>query len=123
MAERTTQEVFEDHLRLRVQWKLEEDLRRNYSPEVVLLCNFAVLRGRDAIRESARRLGLQLPEARIEYVTKQVADDYALLEWTADSERFMVKDGVDSFVIRNGSIVMQTIRYSLIQSTDPLGGE
>jgi hypothetical protein len=116
MAERTTEEVFEDHLRLRMQWNLDDDLRRNYDPEVVLLCNFAVLRGRDAIRESARRLGLQLPEARIKYVTKKVADQYALLEWAAESEHFTVKDGVDSFVIRHGRIVMQTIRYSLIHT-------
>ena len=32
---RSAEEVFEDHLRLRVAGSLEEDLRRNYAEDVV----------------------------------------------------------------------------------------
>lgn len=118
MSIRSTAEVFEEHLRLRVKWDLEEDLRRNYVHEVLLMCNFGVLRGHASIRDSARRLGLQLPGARFEFITKQVADEYAFLEWRAESESFRVEDGADSFVIRDGKIIMQTIRYRLIESED-----
>jgi hypothetical protein len=62
---RSADEVFEDHLRLRSQGDLETDLERNYADDVVLLCELGALKGRAAIRKSARRLGLQLPDARI----------------------------------------------------------
>ncbi|MGY3622527.1 hypothetical protein [Bradyrhizobium sp. USDA 10063] len=114
-SERTTREVFEDHLKLRAGAKLEEDLQHNYAPGIVLLCKFAVLRGHDAIRTSAKRLGLQLPNASFTFTTTKVADEYAFLAWRAESERYKVEDGFDSFVIRSGKIIMQTISYKLIR--------
>ena len=42
-----------------------------------------------------------------------MAEEYALLEWRADSDDNAVHDGVDSFVIRNGKIVMQAVHYTL----------
>ena len=119
MPVRTTQEVFEDHLRLREMDNFDEDLRRNYAEDIVLICNFGVLRGHDAIRKSARRLGLQLPGAKFRFTTKEVADDYAFLEWDATSDRYSVEYGVDSFAIRDGRIVMQTIRYTLVSGELP----
>ena len=111
---RTTENVFKDHLRLREAGNLEEDLHRNYSTDIVLICSFAVLRGHAAVRQSALRLGLQLPGATFRFTTQKVADEYALLEWEASSENYNVKYGADSFVIRQGKIVMQTIRYTII---------
>lgn len=114
MADRSTREVFEDHLQLRVAGDLETDLTRNYAEDVVLICDAGVFRGRDAVRESARRLGLQLPGAKFEFTSEQVADEYALLIWKADSARFHVEHGADSFVIRDGRIRMQSIYYDLV---------
>jgi len=34
-----------------------------------------------------------------------------LLEWTADSATNRVDDGVDTFVFRDGTIWVQTVRY------------
>ncbi|MGE3283139.1 MAG: nuclear transport factor 2 family protein [Alphaproteobacteria bacterium] len=116
-----TEDIFEDHLRLRQKGDLESDLQRNYADDIVLICSFGVIRGHDAIRESARRLGFQLPGAKFEFTTKQIVDEYALLEWEATSDNYSVKYGVDSFVIRNGKIVMQTIRYTLIQGDQTAG--
>jgi hypothetical protein len=113
MDQRSTQAVFEDHLRLRVAGDLEEDLRRNYADDVVLICEFGVLHGRDAIRESAGRLGMQLPDARFEFTAKHVEGEYAFLIWKASSPKFQVEDGADSFVIRDGRIIMQAIYYRL----------
>ncbi len=36
-----------------------------------------------------------------------------LLEWTADSERTKVDDGIDTFVFGDGKIRVQTVRYTL----------
>jgi hypothetical protein len=114
MSSRTTREVFEDHLCLRKNGDLEQDLQRNYHDDVVLICDLSVLRGRDAIRESARRLGFQLPGAKFEFIARQVVDEYAFLVWKAKSDTYSVRDGVDTFVIHQGRIIMQSIRYTLI---------
>jgi len=111
--DRTAAEVFADHLQLRVAGKLEEDLRRNYSEQVVLLTVNSNGSGHDAIRESAARLREQLPGAEFTFQARQVHGPYALLVWSAVSERFSAVDGADTFVIRDGKIVLQSIHYSL----------
>jgi len=35
------------------------------------------------------------------------------IEWTADSEKTKVDDGIDTFVFRDGLIRVQTVRYTL----------
>ncbi|HZS02156.1 MAG TPA: nuclear transport factor 2 family protein [Chloroflexota bacterium] len=111
---RSTEEVFRDHLRLRAAHDLDADLQCNYAPDVVLLCRYGVFVGLDEVRESAARLHHQLPHARYEYLSCQTHGEYAFLEWRAESETCHVEDGADSYVIRGGRIVMQTIHYTLI---------
>lgn len=110
---RSTREVFEDHLRLRVAGKLEEDLKRNYAEDVVLLTVNSNARGYDAMRMSAARLKEELPDAEFEFVAKQVNGPYALLVWYGTSPQFDAVEGADSFVIENGKIVLHTIHYGL----------
>ena len=110
---RSTDEVFEDHLRLRLEQKLEDDLARNYAPDVVLLTVNSNATGHDAIRMSAARLADQLPNARFEIIAKQVNGRFAMLVWRATSDRFDAVDGADGFVIEDGLIRCQTIHYRL----------
>ena len=110
--ERTTAEVFDDHLRRRAQGDLEGDLERNYAEDVVLFCRHGVLHGRDEIRRSARRLRMQIPDATFAFATRQVEGEVAFLEWSAESPKARVDDGADSFVIRDGLIRVQTIHYT-----------
>lgn len=53
---RSTRDVFEDHLRLRVVGDLETDLARNYSEAVAMLTVNSNAEGHDALRMSAARL-------------------------------------------------------------------
>jgi hypothetical protein len=115
---RTTQEVFESHLKRRTAWDLDGDLTENYAEDILLFCEHTVLIGREAVRASADRLMLQLPGAKFQFSTQLVKGDYAFLVWSAESDRFTVKDGVDSFVIRDGRIVMQSIFYRLSGSPE-----
>jgi len=110
---RQTREVLKDHLRLRSVGDLETDLERNYADDVVGLCELGALKGRAVIRKSARRLGLQLPDAEFQFPTRLIEGEHGFLVWKARSERFEVEDGVDSFVIRGGRIVAQTIFFRL----------
>jgi hypothetical protein len=70
------------------------------------------------MRMSARRLAEQLPNGRFEFLSKQVNGPYALLIWRAESDRFDVTGGADSFLIEDGEIKMQTIHYQLVSNKD-----
>jgi hypothetical protein len=73
-----------------------------------------MVRGHEGVRYSARRLRDQLPGAKFDFVTRLVAEGCAFLEWRAESDRFTVTDGADSFVFRDGKIVVQSIHYTLV---------
>jgi hypothetical protein len=112
-SNRSTRDVLEHHLRCRAAGNLERDIQENYSPDVVLLCEHGVLHGFDAIRKSAERLAEQLPEAQFHYDAKEFDGEYAYLQWRAESPAAVVEAAADTFVIRDGRIVMQSVFYRL----------
>ena len=111
--ERTTEQVVDDHLQLAMEGALEQDLARNYAPDVVLLSNWGVEHGHDGARRLAHLLESQLPDSDFAYRLRLVDGEVAMLQWTARSRAAAVHDGVDSFVVRDGRIQAQTIWYSL----------
>jgi hypothetical protein len=115
---RSPEEVFEDHLRLARVGAVEEDLARNFADDVVVLTRAGVYRGHDGVRELAATMQHELPDARFTYGTRVVADEIALLEWTADAQGAWVRDGVDTFIVRGGQIVAQTTRYTVERGED-----
>jgi hypothetical protein len=110
---RPAAEVFEDHLRKRQAGALEEDLAANYAEDVVLLTGSGVYRGKDGVRRCAGRLREDLPCGRYEYRTRLVEGELAFLEWAAHCPTAAVEDGADSYLIRDGKIVAQTIHYTV----------
>ncbi len=60
----------------------------------------------------------ELPGGSFEYVTRLVDGDVGFLEWTARSAHARVCDSADSYVVRDGRIVAQTIHYTV----EPLEG-
>ena len=114
---RSAEEVFEDHLRLAGSGDVEGDIAANFADDVVLLTGIGKLRGHDGVRKSRSVLNEDLPGGHFEYLTKLVAGDYAFLEWRGDAERVRIEDGADSFVIRDGRIVMQSIHYTVRHRT------
>jgi hypothetical protein len=110
---RSAREVFDDHLREGKHGSVEDDLARNYAEDVVILTGMGIYRGHDGVRRLAELIREQLPEATLDYRTQLVADEMAFLEWTGRSERAEVRDGADSFLIRDGRIVVQTIHYTV----------
>lgn len=111
---RSTSEVLQDHLCRRAAGDIEGDLVHNYSPDVVFLCEHGASRGWPAVRESAVRLEKQLAGGRFEVIAQTIDDEYALLLWTAASKKNIAECGVDSFIIRQSRIVMQSVHYRLI---------
>lgn len=118
LTRRDPRQVLDDHLALAAAGDWRTDLERNVADDVVVLTGFGVFEGRDEIRVLAELLDAQLPNARFEYTTIVVRGDVAFLEWTADADGARVRDGADSFVIRNGRIVAQTIHYTVETTGD-----
>ena len=112
---RTTQEVFEDHLRCRLEGDVIGDAWRNYDERVIILSGKGVFEGRKGILRSADILDKELKNGSFEFHTVHITGDYAFLEWSANSSDAVIHDGADSFVIENGKIVFQSIHYTVVK--------
>lgn len=110
---RTPEEVLDDHLATSLNANVEEDLRRNYADDVTVVSNWGGAHGHDGMRAMADLLRVQLPDCTFTYRLRLVDNGIDLLQWTAKSAAGTVRDGVDSYVIRDGLIHAQTIFYSL----------
>ncbi len=123
IRQRSTREVFEDHLSKRAEGQVEEDIAQNYSEDVIVLSGTGIHLGHEGAQEAADMLDRLLPNANYTYRTKLVKGEYAFLEWSADSEGGFACDGADSFVIRNGLIMAQTLHYTVRGGTPRAYGD
>lgn len=71
--------------------------------------------GHNGMRRLAERLCREVPNMRIGYKAKVIEGEIGFLEWTADCDNARIEDGADSYVIRNGFIVAQTIHYTILK--------
>jgi hypothetical protein len=110
--------VIDDHLELAAAGEWRKDLDRNVADDVVVLTGFGVFEGRDQVRVLAELLEHQVPGGNFEYTAVIVHRDVAFLEWTAHGPTARVRDGADSFVVRNGRIAVQTIHYTVEITAD-----
>jgi hypothetical protein len=113
---RTAREVFDDHLRIGMEGTVEDDIERNYASSVVLLTSDGISRGHDGLRDQAAKMQRELPNCTFHYETR-LEGELAFLEWTAEADGARVRDGADSYLIRDGRIVAQTIHYTV----EPIG--
>ena len=111
-SERSATEVFENHLKLAQERKLEEDLKNNYAEDVVLLTNYGTFRGHKGTIEAAELLDKQLTNGTYDYKRKLCHEKICFLHWAGDSEESFIRDGADSFLIEKGKIQIQTIYYT-----------
>ncbi|NHT16672.1 nuclear transport factor 2 family protein [Cellulomonas sp. IC4_254] len=111
---RSTREVLESHLAYRSAGDLEADLARNYADDVVLLSwGEGVRHGKDGVRRLAGILGCYVEAGTYTYDRLVVDDAYGMLHWRAQDGRTHVRAGADSYVVRDGVIVAQTIAYAV----------
>lgn len=113
---RPARDVIQDHLDRRSRHDLEGDLDHNYAEDIVVLSKDGVFHGKDGIRATAATLRKWLPDAEYSYSydVVRVDGEFALLSWSAKADNGSgTCDGADSFVIRDGRIVAQTIHYDI----------
>jgi len=118
-SERSPSEVLRRHLDLADEGAVDDDLAENFAPDVVVLTRWGTYRGRDGVKELADRLDDELPDMEFVYDQVLVEGDFGFLAWRATaSNGNRVDDGADSYVIRDGHIVAQSIHYTLESPTD-----
>ena len=109
---RSPEEVFTHHAQALGAEDLDAMLI-DYAATAKLISPSGVLHGKDAIRQFFADLLQVLPQAQ--WGVKTIFADNALfLEWTADSARASVSDGVETFLFEQGLITLQTVRYTLV---------
>ena len=109
---RTPQEVFQHHAEALGAGDLDE-IVADYADDAVFISPAGTLRGKDGIREAFTRLLADVPNAAWALPTQIYEGDVLFLEWAAESSARRIDDGIDTFVFRDGSIRVQTVRYTL----------
>jgi ketosteroid isomerase-like protein len=112
LSKRTPEEVFNHHAQALGAEDLDAILM-DYATTATLISPAGVLRGKDAIRGFFAGLLQPLPKAQ--WGVKTIyAGNVLFLEWTADSARASVSDGVDTFIFEKGLITFQTVRNTIV---------
>jgi ketosteroid isomerase-like protein len=108
---RTTEEVFAHHGQALGAEDLDEILA-DYADDAILVVHKKVYRGKEGAREVFTQLLGDVPQAQWELDTVFV-DDVLYLEWKATGGGRTVQDGIDTFVIADGLIRVQTVAYTV----------
>jgi uncharacterized protein (TIGR02246 family) len=109
---RTPQEIFEHHGATLVAGDLD-GIVEDYADDALFITPSGVLRGKDAIRKAFESVLADLPDAAWDIPVQIFEDDVLFITWSATAEKSRVRDGVDTFVFRDGLIRVQTVRYTL----------
>jgi ketosteroid isomerase-like protein len=115
LAKRTPEEIFAHHGQALGAEDLDATMM-DFAETAVLLTSEGVRRGKDAIRQFFDGLFKALPQAHWGIKTIYV-DNVLLVEWTGDSARARVSDGVDTFLFQDGLIQAQTVHYTIVSKT------
>jgi ketosteroid isomerase-like protein len=110
---RTPQEVFQHHAEVLIAGDLD-GIVSDYSDDAVFITPAGVRRGKDGVREGFVKLLEDVPSADWDVPTQIFEGDLLFIEWSANSQKTRVEDGIDTFVFRDGLIRAQTVRYTVL---------
>ena len=105
----TTQAVIDHHLQCFGAGDLE-GLLSDFAPDAVIFTQMGPLRGEDALRDlfSGLIAEFEKPTSAIDTKVLTVDGDYAYTVWSADTADNVYELACDTFVVRDGMIVMQS---------------
>lgn len=109
---RTTTQVLHDHLMRRLSGDVAGDIEANYDPGVVMLTGSGIYHGHEGVADCADELARLVGKGTFRYDETLVCEQFGYLEWSAEGDAAHVVDGADSFVVRDGRIIMQTVHYT-----------
>ena len=109
---RTPQEIMTHHSQALGAADLDE-IVADFADDAVVITPTGAKRGQDGIREAFAQLFADLPDATFTAKSQVFGNDVILVAWTADAAGSRADDGVDTFVLRDGMIRVQTVYYTL----------
>ncbi len=106
----STKDVLDNHLKCFGEANLDGILA-DYAPDAVLFTPDGPLVGPDAIKPLFEAMFAEFakPGAAFAMKTESVEGDYAYIVWTAETADNVYELGTDTFVVRNGKIVAQSL--------------
>src|SRR4051812_38777907 len=101
---RSPEEVINNHLNLRQgsHDRIDQDLKRNYSDNVIIQTNFGTFHGKDGLRKCAAILKKQLPCAKYNYKKRTIKDNKGELYWSGECGNTKVENGYDTYFVEDG---------------------
>ncbi len=109
---RSPQETFRHHLEAIGAADLDE-IVADYTQDAIVITPGGIRRGKDGVRQAFVDLLDTVPDAEWDVPTQIFEEDILLIEWSADSAKARIEDGVDTFVFNaEGQIRVQTLRYT-----------
>ena len=104
---RTPEEILQHHAKAVREGDLDA-IAADYTNQSVLITAQRKYCGSDEIRYLFSELITALPKAQWS-ATRVFEDDVLFVQWTARSTRYIVTDGADTFIFRDGMIRIQTV--------------
>jgi len=107
---RNAGEIFAHHLEAFGAGDLDEILV-DYTPDTLMIYGDRIWRGLDGARDF---FSLWLSEwipagSRFDVIDQHTVDSVVYLTWTAESEKYVFDFGTDTFVMRDGKVLQQTV--------------
>lgn len=106
----TTESVLGHHLEMFDEGDLE-GLMSDYADDAVLITQDGTLEGHDEIRAMYEDLLPEFSDSSVMFSLDEqtVVDDYAFIVWHAETPENEYEYASDTFVVRDGEIVAQTL--------------
>jgi len=111
---RSTKEVWEHHCFAFANANID-DVMFDFADDAIYVTTNKVIRNKENIRKQydGHFKSLEVGSTS-KIVSETIEGEIVSFEWTADTPSIYIPDGVDTFVIRNGFIVAQTVRGTVI---------
>lgn len=111
---RTTREVWEHHCIAFANADID-DVMFDFADDAIYVTTNTVIKGKENIRKQYDSHFKSLEVGATSKIISETIDgEIVFFEWTADTPSIYIPDGVDTFVIRDGFIVAQTVRGTVI---------
>ncbi len=110
---RSTEQVFQDHSTALLKADFPA-LMADYADDAVFMTMQGACVGKAAIQGWFVSTLTANPHMKLTLTGHEVHDDYVLVTWTAVSDVASIPQGVDTFVIRDDRIRLQTVWFAAI---------
>jgi len=110
---RSTEQVFQDHVSALARGDLQS-LMADYADDAVLMTMDGAFVGKAAIQDFFIKVLSALPNAKLSGTGHIVHGDVVLTTWSGVSDVAIIPHGVDTFVIRDDRIRLQTAWFTVV---------